>query len=91
MYRDTAEAGQAWKGYTQEPGSGISKLGHCPQAPGVLHADLSVQGARPYPFLAPGHHVSTLLLAITGLPFGHVNTWSLSLGPESYSKWFPKV
>lgn len=40
MYRETAEAGQAWKGYTQKPGSGVSKLGHCPHAPGVLHADL---------------------------------------------------
>lgn len=56
MYRETAEAGQAWKGYTQEPGSGVSKLGHCSHAPGFLHADLSVQGALPFPFLAPGHH-----------------------------------
>lgn len=52
---------------------------------------ISVQGALPYPFLAPGHHVSTLLLPITGLPFGHVNTWPLSLGPGVLFKVVPRV
>lgn len=43
----------------------------------------------PYPFPVPRHHVPTLLLAVTGLPFGHV--FAFESGPEPYSKWFPRV
>lgn len=50
----------------------------CPHGPGVLRADPSVRGARLYPFLAPGHHVPTVLLAITISPsFGHVFAFEL--------------
>lgn len=62
----------------------------CPHGPRVLRADPSVWGAHLYPFLAPGHHVPTMLLAITISPsFGHVFAFELRSWP--CSKRFPRA